>query len=130
MKDFISWNNEKVQTDQQIRPIPYFAEGDIWWIKLGLNIGIEINGKGEHFTRPVLIIKKYNQYSFLCAPLSTRMNLNKYRIILCEINNKISVVNLSQLRNVDSKRLVRKIFHISKILFDGIKRKASEVNFS
>ncbi len=39
---------------------------------MGENIGIEVNGKGEHFTRPVFIFKKYDKYSFLGLPLTTK----------------------------------------------------------
>lgn len=130
MKDFNSWNQEKIKIEESVNPIPYFAEGDIWWVKLGLNIGIETDGKGRQYTRPLLIIKKYNQYSFLCTPLSTNVKLHKYKILLGTIDGKSSAINLSQLRNIDSKRLARKICHISQKQLVDIKRKASEVNFS
>ena len=41
----------------------YFCEGEIWWVRMGHNIGYEANGKGRP-TRPTIILKKYNQYSF------------------------------------------------------------------
>ena len=49
----------------------YFHEGDIWWVRLGVNVGFEIDGKHKQFARPVIVLKKYNQYSFLALPLST-----------------------------------------------------------
>lgn len=57
----------------------FFKEGEIWWAYLGLNIGFEIDGKGKDFSRPVLVLKKYNGYSFLALPLSTSQSINKYR---------------------------------------------------
>ena len=33
-------------------------EGEIWWVRLGVNVGYEIDGKSSDFSRPVIIIKK------------------------------------------------------------------------
>ena len=48
-----------------------FKQGEIWWCSLGFNLGEEIFGKGEKFTRPVLIFKKFTSNSFLGLPLTT-----------------------------------------------------------
>jgi hypothetical protein len=58
----------------------YFREGEIWWVRLGKNIGYETDGKSREFTRPVVILKKYNQYSFLALPLTTAPKPNPYRL--------------------------------------------------
>lgn len=36
-------------------------------------------------------------------------NINKYRVSVGLIDNKNAVVNLSQIKNIDSKRLIRKV---------------------
>ena len=71
-KDFDRWNNLKkaINTKDDTERV-YFHEGDIWWARLGVNVGFEIDGKHKQFARPVIILKKYNQYSFLALPLST-----------------------------------------------------------
>ena len=89
-----------------------------------------MNGKGDEFIRPVLIIKKYNHYSFLAMPLSTSTNINKYRVSVGVVDGKNAVANLSQLKNIDSKRLINKIGHIDHDLFKSIKEKISQVNFA
>lgn len=127
-KDFDSWNSRKKVIDT-LKDRPFFKEGDIWWLHLGLNIGYETNGKSTEYTRPVLILKKYNKYSFLAIPLSTSKTINQYRLSIGTIANKEATVNLSQLRNIDSKRLVKKIEYISKNKLSQIKEKAIEVNF-
>jgi len=38
----------------------------------GKNIGFEQNGSGDNFSRPVLIVKKFNNHMFWCVPLSTK----------------------------------------------------------
>src|SRR5882762_10483545 len=60
--------------------VVYFHEGDIWWVHLGVNVGYEIDGKSSDFSRPVIILRKYNQYSFLALPLTTNARPNKWRV--------------------------------------------------
>lgn len=107
----------------------YFREGEIWWVRLGKNIGYEIDGKSWQFTRPVLVLKKYNQYSFLAAPLTTNIKPNLSRTPLGSIAGKASCASLSQLRNIDSKRLVKRVTAVSERVLARVKRHASAVNF-
>lgn len=129
-KDFDKWNERKKKLDiRVIEKTLFFREGEVWWVHFGLNIGFEINGKGDEFIRPVLIVKKYNEYSFLAIPLSTSIKINKYRMPIGMINGKNAVANLSQIKNIDSKRLAKKICALERSLFNDIKRKTSQVNF-
>jgi mRNA interferase MazF len=128
MKDFDGWNKNKKLIDL-FEDRLFFREGEIWWVFLGLNVGIEIDGRGSEFSRPVLVLKKYNQYSFLALPLTTSPQTNKYRIPIGIIAGKKAVANLSQLRNIDSKRLINKIGSIDFHLFKTVKEKAGQVNF-
>ena len=84
----------------------YFHEGDIWWVRLGVNVGFEINGKHKQFARPVIVLKKYNQYSFLALPLSTATRVNRWRVPIGNVAGKDAVAILSQLRNINSRRLI------------------------
>ena len=52
------------------------------------NIGYEIDGKSREFTRPVIVLKKYNQYSFLAAPLTTTQKPNPYRLPIGMVDGK------------------------------------------
>lgn len=56
-KKFDEWIEleEKLHDINHLRAI---HEGEVWWCAMGENIGIEINGKNEVFSRPVLIFKK------------------------------------------------------------------------
>ncbi|MBA3733559.1 type II toxin-antitoxin system PemK/MazF family toxin [Patescibacteria group bacterium] len=127
-KDFDLWNEKKKKIDA-LEQILFFKEAEVWWVNLGLNVGFEMNGKGDEFIRPVLIIKKYNHYSFLAVPLSTSTKINKYRVSVGVVDGKNAVANLSQLKNIDSKRLINKIGYIEHNLFKSIKEKASRMNF-
>jgi mRNA interferase MazF len=65
-KDFDSWSSLKKRLDS-LDNLPFFNEKEIWWCSIGLNIGSEIYRKGKTFTRPVLILRKFNKSSFLAV---------------------------------------------------------------
>jgi mRNA interferase MazF len=80
-KDFDRWNRIKKATDAADGAARlYFREGEVWWVRLGKNIGYETDGKSNEFTRPVIVLRKYNQYSFLALPLTTAPKPNPYRL--------------------------------------------------
>jgi mRNA interferase MazF len=130
MKDFDKWNTVKKAADAADEESRlFFRDGDIWWVRLGVNVGYETDGKSREFTRPVLVLKKYNQYSFLAIPLTTTLKSNPYRLPIGAVDGKEACATLSQLRNIDSKRLVKKIGRLDHKILDAIKREASRVNF-
>lgn len=102
-KDFDNWNLKKKNTND-LNPVP-FSEGEIWWCKIGVNIGSEQDGKGTNFERPILIIKKINNRIAWIVPLSSAFQSNKYRIQVSDTSQAV----LSQFRTVDSRRFVRRI---------------------
>ncbi len=53
---------------------------------------------------------------------------NPYRYPVGIVDGKRAFATLSQLRNIDSKRLVKKIVHIDTDIFIVIKKEASRVN--
>jgi mRNA-degrading endonuclease toxin of MazEF toxin-antitoxin module len=129
-KDFDLWNGIKKATDATDEAERlYFREGEVWWVRLGKNIGYETDGKSREFTRPVIVLKKYNQYSFLALPLTTAQKPNPYRLPIGAVDGKQASATLSQLRNIDSKRLVKKIVHLDADILAAIKKEASRVNF-
>lgn len=128
-KHFDRWNNKKKELDAKVEEPLYFKQGEIWWVHLGINIGFEANGKGDEFMRPVIILKKYNKFSFLALPLSTSPKTNSYRISIGIVDGKEATANLSQIRNIDSKRLINKVDHLEENKFLDINKKAKEINF-
>lgn len=56
VKRFDEWNEVKKNTHSFGR-VPAIKKGEIWWCAMGENVGVEINGKSEVFSRPVLIFK-------------------------------------------------------------------------
>ena len=78
--------------------------------------------------KPDIVLKKHNKYSFLALPLTTASKTNKYRISVGIIDGKNAFANLSQIRNLDSKRLINKIGHLDMKIMRKIKEKTRRVN--
>ena len=126
-KNFNRWNEVKKKTNNS-KEIVYFKKQEVWWTRTGLNIGIESNGKGEEFTRPVLIIKKHNKYSCLVVFLTTNNKLDRSKTCIDLENYPNTFIKLSQIKTIDSKRLVKKIFFLNQDNFERIKRSIREFN--
>jgi len=114
-KDFDAWNIEK-QYVNGIEKRLYFFEREIWWCALGINVGVEIDGKNGKFERPVLVLKYINKDMVLVVPITTKGFADKNHVRI-NINGTISFVKISQIRVVSSKRLLRKISTLSEDQF-------------
>lgn len=63
-KDFDQWNTLKKQIDEN-KELSGFSEREVWWCRLGHNIGFEEDGKNLAFSRPILKLRKFNKHFFL-----------------------------------------------------------------
>jgi mRNA interferase MazF len=101
-KDFDLWATQKKKADALFQR-PMFKENEVWWCSLGVNVGDEQDGKGDSFTRPVLVLKKFNRNIFMGIPLSTQLKDNQFyhRILFKGIEQSVL---LSQMRLFDAKR--------------------------
>lgn len=113
MKDFIGWHEFKWKIDRGSVEL-VFHEGEIWWCALGLNVGIERDGKNELFERPVLIFRVLNKDMFWGLPLSSKSKRAIYNHIIC-FHNRQQAVSLSQIRALSGKRLIRRMGKISDV---------------
>lgn len=82
-RDYQKWHEAKSDIEDTAKKFPYFNEGDVWWCRLGANVGHEEDGKGSSFSRPVLTLKKFNQYVFWALPLSTKLKKNGLSEVSC-----------------------------------------------
>jgi mRNA-degrading endonuclease toxin of MazEF toxin-antitoxin module len=126
LKNFDNWNDIKKKISKEKKPRS-FQEMDIFNVKIGKNVGFEQNGVGNQFVRPVIILKKFNQHFFFAVPLSTTTKKSPYNFEFEFIENKPSVALLSQLRNMDAKRLLNKIGKIKKDDFQELKKRIQEI---
>lgn len=125
-QEYDAWNELKKKI--QASPVPdYFPqEGEVWVSSLGKNIGFEQNGVGSSFSRPVIVVKKFNNHMFWSAALSTKQKKFDFYYNFTDVNNeKVSVI-LAQLKLVSVKRLQRKLYTISELNFIEIKEKLRE----
>ena len=120
IKRFAKWLSLKQRLDSQSHTPPLFKEGEIWWCFIGENVGVEICGKGDLFTRPILILRRYNQYSFFGLALTTKQKTGKWYFPI-EFNGKRQNVVLSQGRIFDYRRLKEKMGQIPEIYLTIIK---------
>jgi mRNA interferase MazF len=121
MKDYYKWCKEKTRVnDLSIRK--HYKIRDVWWCSLGLNVGFEQDGKGIYYQRPVLILKGISKEICLVAPMTTSEKASKYRICAGIFSGKKSKVIISQVKVVDTSRLVNKIGVVDIRIFYEIKK--------
>ena len=125
MKDFDKWNMQKKIVDRMNNK-KTFHEREVWFIKIGKNVGFEQNGKGEEFLRPAIIYKKFSANVFLGIPLTRRIKEGIFYSSF-DFQEKKSNAILSQIRLFDSKRLKYKIGKMSVGDFQRVKEKLIEL---
>lgn len=118
-KDFEKWNQLKQKIDSTNKQIIY-KDRDVWWCSIGINIGHEENGKNDFFTRPILILRKFNKQIFLGVPLTTKCKENKFYFRI-NFKDKEQSVMLSQIRVFESKRLRKRMGELPSNQFLAIK---------
>lgn len=127
MKDFDKWNTLKKKLDA-LNKIPFFNEREIWWCSVGINVGSEIFGKGETFSRPVLIIKKFSNHSFLGIPLTTKIK-NSHGYYEFTFKGKNICAVLYDLKKMDARRLDDKKGKLSEGEFEILKEELKKMIF-
>lgn len=110
----------KERLDSNIAPAPFVNEGEIWWASIGENIGYEINGKSEDFTRPIIIFKKLTHNFYLVIPLSTKMKTGTWYVPLKQRGIEM-IACLSQVRSIDYRRLHPKFGELDPEDFNRVK---------
>ena len=103
-----------------------FHDREIWFIKIGENIGFEQGGKGREFLRPVVVYKKFSKNVFLGIPLTKTEKKGKFYHSF-DFKKESSTAILSQVRLFDSKRLSYAIGRMSKGDFKKLKEKLIEL---
>ncbi len=89
---------------------------------MGKNIWFEQNGKWQDFSRPVVVIKKFNNNVFRGVALSSKIKKGDYYFNF-EFNGIEQSAILSQVRLYDKNRIIRKIWMIKIENFILLKRK-------
>ena len=122
VKRFLEWISVKEKLHNQEHLPPLFKEGEIWWCSLGENVGSEINGKSNLFSRPVLIFRKLSKSTFMGIPTSSQDRKGSWYVQIT-LGSVKSVVILSQARLLDYKRLSSKIGELDAVEMHNVKDK-------
>jgi mRNA interferase MazF len=125
-KDFDDWNEQKKKTHER-NDAPFCHKRELWWCALGVNIGFEQDGSGDEYRRPVLVLKSMSKQTFLAIPLTTATNNHPLRPAIGLVEGKEARALLSQMRVIDTKRLVRKIGYLEQAVFDRIRKTAKDL---
>lgn len=118
-KHFGEWNVIKKGRHSSGRT-PVIKEGEIWWCAMGENIGVEINGKHESFSRPVLIFKKLSRFGFMGIPLTSRRHEGNWYASFV-FRDKKQAASLAQARVMSTSRLYKRMGDTTKGDFAKVK---------
>ncbi len=127
---FDQWNNIKKTTNSKQRNIG-IKPRDIFYIKLGQNIGSEEYGKGTDFVRPVLILRQLTKELFVGIPITSTLKSNDYfhtfsysHKVKGDIQNCAMIL---QLKTFSKKRLLNRIGMVHKKDFQNIVEKTEKL---
>lgn len=107
IKDFDKWNEIKKETENFF-DVFGIHEREIWWVSLGINIGVETDGKNKKYERPVIVIRKFNRQMVWIIPTTSQTkNSIFYEKFL--FGEETYFACLTQIRTLSTKRFLRKI---------------------
>ena len=124
-KDFNGWNEAKKRV-QLLLPKLYHAR-ELWWCSLGVNVGFEQNGTGAEFQRPVLILRGVGPHTCYAVPLTTSPKQHPFRVPIGFVDGKPATAIVTQMRLIDTRRLVNKIGFLDKRTFARVKKTAKDL---
>lgn len=120
IKKFQEWIRLKENLHLKNLSIPHVSEGEIWWASIGENIGSEINGKSELFSRPVIIFKKLSHDFYLVVPTTTQNRIGTWYVSF-KRKGISQTACLHQIRTIDSKRISSRLGELTGADFEKIK---------
>jgi len=130
MKLFDEWNKVKKIIHLKENIVGY-KEREIFWIRLGQNVGSEEFGKGDEYQRPVVIVKKLTNNLFFAIPLTSKIKNGSYFYTFTFKTKKNKVFTntamILQLRTFDKKRLMGRIGTMPKNDFENLLEKVREI---
>jgi len=130
MKKYDEWNEVKKTTESNKRKSG-IKPREIYWAKIGYNIGDEEYGKGKDFARPLIIVRQLTSDLFIGIPTTTtKKENNDYFHNITYKNKSAQIINSSamilQQKVFSKKRLLVKIGKIDinnfTIIIDKLKQ--------
>ena len=93
----------------------------MWWTHIGENVGSEVDGKGDTFTRPVVVYRKLGAYTLLVVPTSTKQKEGTWYVPFRHKGIDETAL-LSQIRVISFKRLKEKIGELDAVDMEKIRK--------
>jgi mRNA interferase MazF len=124
--DYDKWNQIKKETVKNNRKLTIKSR-EIFWVKIGHNIGDEEFGKGEIFSRPVIVVRQLTSDLFIGIPTTTTQKEENDYFHPFEFQTKKGISKnsamLLQLRVFSKKRITDKIGKLNQEDFKKIQEK-------
>ena len=89
------------------------GEGDVVWAAVGENVGVEIDGKNDRFSRPVIVLRKHSERCFTGIPLTSKRHKGSWYVSFV-FQNRIQTAVLVQARLMDAARVYSRMGELSK----------------
>ena len=118
-EEFNKWNNVKINLELHGRQ-PKISQGQLWWTGVGRNVGSEINGKNERFSRPVLVYRKLSSNKFMAIPLTSQPHEGSWYISFVHAS-KTQIAVIGDATTMSTKRLYRMIGKIDDTDYEKIR---------
>src|SRR5438045_3599473 len=119
-KNFDQWNIVKKKLNADGKQVNIRA-GEVRWVSCGVNVGSEIDGKGDSFTRPALILHVIGRALAFIIPLSTSMK-QVAGYIPFEFQNKQISLCVHQARVISQIRVLARKGRISDNRLNDVKK--------
>ena len=88
-------------------------EGDVVWTAVGENVGVEIDGKSDRYSRPVVVLRKHTAQCFTGVPLTSQPHSGSWYANF-EFQGRKEYAALIQTRLFDTSRVYSRIGELSK----------------
>lgn len=124
IKEFDSWNQIKKSVNDKEKPHKV-RHREVRWCSLGVNVGSEIDGKGETFTRPVIVVSIVGPDLAFVIPCSTKLH-DRPGYLQIKLKNKTVSACLHQAKTISTKRIYDRIQKISQKQMEELKYKVKE----
>ena len=125
-KNFDRWNELKKQVNDGAL-LPLYHEREIWWAHLGVNVGYEQDGTGRSYERPVLIMRGFSPHVCVVVPLTTSKKRDRFYISAGIVEGKHAAAIVSQIRLIDTRRLINKVGTLDRATFTPIRKAARKL---
>ncbi len=126
VKNFDLWNEDKKYINSN-NDNKLYSTREVWWCRLGVNIGFEQDGTGDNLERPVVILKGFSKYVCVVIPLTTSIKANTYHVAIGEIDGRNAFAIISQIRLIDTKRLINKLGTLEECLFEFMRKAVKDI---